>query len=109
MTLLELEPRFIKIIDETTSCDVDDIKEADSVVFSCPECYRKNNNSLVGVHSILCHQPHVPNTKQPRPGRWFFEGSGLQDLTLRNASSSIFLQGDCKAHFWITNGQIKFA
>jgi len=106
MRLSELEPQFLKITSPTTFQDVDAIADADGVIFLCPVCFRANGGS-VGTHSVICWQPHVPQTIPPTPGRWNFVGTGYGDLTLRAGSSSIALTGDgCKAHFFITNGEI---
>jgi hypothetical protein len=110
MRLTDLEPRFLKIIDERSWRDVEGIADADGVFFVCPLCLQNQNGSRPGVHAVICWRPHVPQTITPVPGRWEFIGNGLDDLTLTAGSSSIFLTGPgCGAHFWITNGEIKFA
>jgi hypothetical protein len=108
MRLLELEPRFLKITapDEWDTKDIG-IAEADGIIFLCPVCFVTNNGN-VGTHSIICWKPHVPLERSPGPGRWNFLGTGFEDITLQAGSSSIFLTtADCKAHFHITNGEIK--
>lgn len=106
MKLTELEPQFVKVIDERTFQDVDDVAQADGIIFVCPKCI-VTLGGRAGAHSVLCWQPHVPQTIRPVPGRWNFVGSGYGDLTLRAGSSSIALTGEgCQAHFWITNGEI---
>jgi hypothetical protein len=42
----------------------------------------------------------------PTPGRWDFQGTGLQDLTLVAGSSSVLLTGGCRAHFFVRDGEI---
>jgi hypothetical protein len=106
MKLQELNPHFLKIVDDRTNHRVDNIKEADGLLFLCPVCFEKNNGA-VGTHSIICWQPHVPQTRSPKPGRWNFIGTGYNDLTLQAGSSSILLKGDCGAHFFIKNGEIQ--
>jgi hypothetical protein len=107
MKLTELNPQFLKILDERTFQHTDDIAEADGMCFLCPVCF-VTNNGTVGTHSCICWQPRVPQTINPIPGRWNFSGTGYSDLTLTAGSSSILLQGEgCKAHFFITNGEIK--
>lgn len=108
MRLTDLEPNFLHI--ETKSrfryLNVA-MAEADGIQFVCPKCLMDNGGNRPGVHSIICWQPHVDASMSPGPGRWSFEGSGYHDLTLRAGSSSILLTGDgCKAHFFITNGEI---
>lgn len=106
MRVTELEPQFVKIIDERTTQDVDDIASADGIMFVCPKCII-TLGGRAGAHSVLCWQPHVPQSRTPGPGRWNFIGTGYSDLTLLAGSSSIALTGDgCKAHFWITSGEI---
>ena len=108
MKLTELQPDFLKVVNDHEFKIVDDIKDADGISFLCPVCYAANGNSSVGTHSVICWQPHVPQTINPQPGRWNFLGTGHEDLELKNGSSSILLNGGCKAHFFIRNGEIKF-
>lgn len=84
----------------------DDITTADGIEFLCPVCF-KANGGKVGTHSSICWRPHVPQTVNPKPGRWEFRGTGYEDITLYARSSSVFLTtAPCKAHFHITNGDI---
>jgi hypothetical protein len=106
--LTELEPQFLKIESDTLFRHVDTIGEADGIAFVCPLCLRNQQMSRPGVHSVICWQPRVPQTIPPTPGRWSFSGTGYEDLTLTAGSSSILLQGGCGAHFWITNGEIRW-
>lgn len=108
MELSQLEPEFLKIIDENTNKRIDDITQADGIVFLCPVCFKNNGNSNIGTHSIICWQPHVPQERTPKPGRWKFEGTGYEDLSLVAGSSSILLNGGCNAHFFIRKGKIEF-
>lgn len=109
MRLTELHPKFLKIKDERTYSITDELIGCDGVDFLCPVCFAANGNSSKGTHSIICWQPHVPQTHHPIPGRWNFQGTCYEDLTLVAGSSSIFLtEADCKAHFFIRNGNIEF-
>lgn len=133
--LLDLEPRFIRrevrvearryvradavhpdgpFTDEdfeertgphTYLINVDTVAEADGVIFLCPKCFTANGGS-VGTHSVICWRPHVPQTEDPKPGRWEFQGTGLADLTLVAGSSSVLLQGGCNAHFFVRASEI---
>jgi hypothetical protein len=106
--LTDLEAAFLKIVDGcgTTFRHVDILfPEADGIFFLCPVCF-VTNQGRVGTHGIICWKPHVPQTMPPGPGRWDFQGTGLQDLTLVAGSSSILLKGGCNAHFFIRNGEI---
>lgn len=75
------------------------------MLFLCPKCFAANGGN-VGTHSCICWRPCVPQTEDPKPGRWEFEGSGLSDLTLVAGSSSVLLQGGCDAHFFVRAGEI---
>lgn len=107
MTLRELEPQFLKHTSDTTWSHVNSITEADGIIFLCPVCFKANGGN-VGTHSIICWRPHIPQTTSPTPGRWEFQGTGYDDLTLVADSSSIFLStAPCEAHFHIRNGNIE--
>lgn len=108
MKLNELEPEFIKITGDAIERIAENITEADGILFLCPLCFQNNGNSNIGTHSVLCWQPHVPQDRDPKPGRWKFEGTGINDLTLVAGSSSILLNGGCAAHFFIRNGEIEW-
>lgn len=118
MRLTELEPRFLKIIDDRTHQYVEALADADGIMFMCPKCWTANGGP-VGTHQVICWRPHVPQTRSPVPGRWQFEGTGYHDLTLKAGSSSVLLTGDnvCLPrsadgklgpgwHGFITNGEV---
>lgn len=106
MKLLELEPRFIRIVEPGKMFrDVDLISEADGVLFLCPKCFQTNGGTI-GTHSVICWRSRVPQTEDPKPGRWEFEGTGLHDLTLVAGSRSVLLMGGCNAHFFVRSGDI---
>lgn len=109
MLLQDLNPQFLKIKDERTFQHVDTVAEADGMAYLCPVCFRNNGNSSKGTHSVISWQPHVPANMEPGPGRWNFVGTGFNDLSFVNGSSSIALTGGCNAHFFITQGKIIFA
>lgn len=108
MTLLELEPQFLKRNDDTHFQEVDTLAEADGIQFVCPKCLENNGMVRAGVHSIVCWAPSVPQTTQPGPGRWNMQGTSFRDLSLVAGSSSVLLTGEggCHAHFFVTNGEI---
>ena len=106
MKLTELEPEFLKIIDEKTSEYVVKLEEADGVLFVCPKCLHNNGYKREGVHSVICWEPNVPQTRDPKPGRWVMQGTGFADLTLVAGSSSVLLTDGCRAHFYVRNGEI---
>jgi hypothetical protein len=85
---------------------VDRIADADGVGFLCPKCF-KTNGGRVGTHAVVCWRPRVPPDVDPKPGRWEFVGTGLDDLTLVAGSSSVLLSGPCGAHFHVRGGAIE--
>lgn len=105
MRLTELDPHFLKVVAEDTFRRLDEIAQADGVMFLCPKCFVANNGPI-GTHSVICWAPHIPQTRLPNPGRWSLQGTGYEDLTLVAGSSSILLKGGCNAHFWIRDGSI---
>ena len=106
MRLADLNPRFLKDIDERNSKFVHDIADADGIMFLCPKCFTENGGAA-GTHSVICWRPHVAQSRFPIPGRWEFEGSGFADLSLVAGSSSVLLTGGCAAHFFVRVGQIE--
>src|ERR1044072_6701128 len=109
MKLKDLEPKFLKITDDVTCRELDELPDVDGIRFLCPLCLKNSGGSNIGVHSIICWRPHVPLSDKPGPGRWEFHGTGFEDLELIAGSSSISLEGGCRAHFFIRNGEIQFA
>lgn len=108
MKLAELEPEFLKRIDDRqyrrdASISMED---ADGIRFLCPVCFKANNGPR-GTHSVICWRPRVPAEVSPGPGRWEFAGTGLGDLSLVAGSSSVQLLGGCRAHFFVKNGAIE--
>ena len=89
---------------------VETIPEADGLAFMCPKCFVTHGGS-VGTHWVVCWRPHVPPEVEPKPGRWEFLGTSLDDLTLKAGSSSILLggEGGCQAHFFIEGGGVRMA
>ena len=113
MKLLELEPQLLKIDSYEGEgarrwAHVDELAGADGVIFLCPVCYIANGGR-VGTHSVICWRPRVPQSINPVPGRWEFEGASLEDLTLVAGSSSVLLMDGCRAHFFVRAGEIVLA
>ena len=103
--LRDLQCEFLRMIDDRSWHRQDTIDGADGIVFLCPKCWLANAGPI-GTHSVICWQPHVPQTIRPTPGRWNLVGTGIDDLTLIAGSSSIALLGDgCKWHGFIRNGE----
>jgi hypothetical protein len=114
IALTNLDPHFLKIIDEKSHKFVNVLlSEADGLRFLCPLCYIANNGP-VGTHLIICWKPSVPQTFVPGPGRWDLIGTNFHDLSLVAGSSSILIGNGsnilsedkcCNAHFHIINGK----
>lgn len=107
MRLTELEPTFVKRISDHEFFTVENLILADGICFLCPKCFQEKGDSK-GVHSIICWAPNVPQTTSPTPGRWEMLGTGFEDLELKAGSSSVLLDGGCRAHFFIRNGEVLF-
>lgn len=105
LKLADLEPKFLKILDDRTEQMQDEIAGADGLWFLCPKCFTANKGR-VGTHGVICWRPHVPQTRSPRPGRWEFTGTGFNDLSLVAGSSSVKLMGGCEWHGFVTNGEV---
>ncbi len=106
MRLNDLEPKFLKIESGKQYKYVDSIVGADGIMFLCPKCFGEKGGRK-GTHMVICWGPEVPQTMEPRPGRWRMDGSCYDDLTLIAGSSSVLLLGGCRAHFFIRNGNIE--
>lgn len=105
MKLTELEPRFLKWIDDHHFRHDATFAEADGIMFLCPKCW-KANGGPVGTHSVICWAPKVPLTTYPVPGRWNLVGTGFADLSLVAGSSSVKLAGGCNWHGHVTAGEV---
>lgn len=88
---------------------VETLAEAQGIIFLCPKCYSEHGGP-VGTHSVICwsRARGTPDDADPRPGRWTFEGTGFEDLTVNGdppgAPRSILLYADCGWHGYITDG-----
>lgn len=103
MRLRDLDPHFMRSVDDRTSQIVETIDQAHGLRFECPVC---------GEHGIICwsRTAGTPDDRDPGPGRWRLVGTSLDDLSLMEepgASRSVLLTGGCKAHFFVTNGEIQ--
>jgi hypothetical protein len=111
MRLSELEPEFLKVIDDRTWQSKGVLlSEADGIFFLCPLCF-KNNNGAIGTHGIICWQQHIPQSENKTgPGRWNLVGTNFDDLTFIGATSnSVLLTGPgCGAHFTVNKGEIEW-
>ena len=120
MKLAELEPKFLKKDkfdpeypsdwNRGSSVNVDAPADADFMTFLCPVCFLKNDGPQ-GTHRVVIEKPHVPVTV-PGDGRWNLVGTGANDLTLKGVTSDSVLipsPPGCGAHFFIIDGEVKFA
>jgi hypothetical protein len=125
MKLIALKPRFIRRVIQPCAVGHPDcsvvsphteheyhvpcaLTAADGVRFLCPKCFAAQPDG-VGVHWVVCWRPHVPADIQPKPGRWEFVGTSLDDLSLVAGSSSVRLVGGCNAHFLVEHGDIRMS
>lgn len=106
MYLWELEPKFLRMVDERTWDTLAPMEGCDGIEFLCPKCFEANKGP-VGTHMIICWKPHVAAHIYPAPGRWDIRGTSIDDLSLVAGSSSVSLQGGCNAHFFVENGVIQ--
>lgn len=109
MRLSELEPKFVRMVEAGTRSwfeTVQTLAGAHGVKHLCPVCFLKNDGPQ-GTHSII-----TPNRNAPpawaTAGGWDMGGTGLEDLTV-DPSIQVLGEGSCKAHFFIKDGEIKFA
>lgn len=109
-TLKVLEAEFLKvesITPQTVYQRINDLSQADGIIFLCPKCYITNKGK-VGTHSVICwFVGKVPDNLSPKPGRWTPQGTGLHNLTFipsAGRSNSVLLTSGCGWHGFITNG-----
>jgi len=107
MRFAQLDPKFLKIVDNQSWRCVEEIEGADGVLFLCPKCFETNSGE-VGTHSIICWAPHIPLLPDlTGPGRWALKGTSVEDLSLVAGSSSVLLNGGCNAHFFVECGLVR--
>lgn len=113
----ELQPEFLRYEaddDRIFLPHTDDIAIAQGVGFLCPVCFAANGGPR-RTHSIICwsrsRSRGVPDSAEPGPGRWLLIGNGYGDPSLvgDGGSNSVQINTGCKAHFFVTNGEIIFA
>lgn len=106
--LSDLEARFLKSEDDRSMLIVDRLEDADGIMFLCPKCYAANGGN-VGTHSVICwFVGKVPDSLNPKPGRWTPQGTGLEDLTFvpsPGLTQSVLLTGGCNWHGFVTGGE----
>lgn len=128
MRLRELDAEFIgEYRDEPGNRGyhrVATIDGAQGVMFQCPVCAvgkergeANGRGHYKGVHYVICwfRNPRgaapVPADAQPGPGRWWAEGSSLDDLTFTHGEpslpKSVQLTGGCNWHGYVENGEAR--
>lgn len=114
MKLTELEPEWVRYVDEAHRQRLEDpatLADAHGILFLCPVCF-KFKDGPIGTHSVLCwfRDRGVPDSAQPGPGRWAVSGTGFADLTLQPSVQLLPPEmkcGDQPAwHGFITNGEV---
>jgi hypothetical protein len=93
---------------------VETLAEAQGVMFQCPKCAagkpieeEDGRRFVRGAHMVLCwfNGRGVPDSQQPKPGRWNPSGAGLDDLTfVPPGAVSVQLLGGCDWHGFVSNG-----
>jgi hypothetical protein len=87
---------------------VENLVQADGVMFVCPKCYAALGRRE-GAHSVICwFVGKVPDHVTPGPGRWTPAGTGLDDLTFVPGSPpraiSVLLTAGCGWHGFVVSG-----
>lgn len=99
----------------------DTLEGAQGVMFQCPKCAdglergeEDGRQFFRGAHYVICwfRNPRgaepVPADATPGPGRWWAEGTGLDDLTFTHGepsmAKSVLLTAGCGWHGFVENG-----
>lgn len=118
MRLRDLDARFLRHTGETWD-HVDELAEADGVMFQCPLCAvgkpvaiddDGGGRGVAGAHYVVCwFVGRVPDEVDPKPGRWTPKGTGIDDLTFVPGeppqSVSVLLTSGCKWHGFVRDGE----
>ncbi len=124
MRLLDLDAHFLGKYNEVDKShyQLDSIENAQGVMFQCPKCSigkeksqetkdGKTRRFVKGAHYVICwfanprNSPRVPDDASPGPGRWYFEGDSLDNLTFTGPGAcSVLLTSGCGWHGFIKNG-----
>lgn len=84
-SLLELRAEFIAFHRRYGMKVVKTLDEAQGLIFLCPACFEKNDGAR-GTHSVICWTKNVTKDLgfNDRHHRYRFEGTGLDDLSLKD-------------------------
>lgn len=94
------------------------IDKAQGIMFQCPKCAEgkptggnQHRRFVRGAHYVLCwfanprKASRVPDDAYPKPGRWNFEGTSIDDITFVGpGAASVLLTGGCGWHGFVKNG-----
>lgn len=125
MRLRDLDGEFIRLTKDGGNSSFDaeghalDLAEAQGVMFQCPKCatgkeageeldpFRGPRRFVRGAHHIICWFAGrgVPDSADPKPGRWNPSGTGLDDLTFVGpGAASVLLTMGCGWHGFVKGG-----
>lgn len=125
MKLRDLDARFVRYTKTGGHTDFDenehllDFAEAHGIMFQCPKCaagceireeldpWYGKRRSAVGAHYVQCWFAGrgVPDSADPKPGRWHPSGTGIDDLTFMGpGAASVLLTSGCGWHGFVKNG-----
>lgn len=122
MKLRDLDAHFIGKWTKNSYRRLPGIHRAQGVVFQCPKCAEgleqgeeDGRRFYRGAHYIICwfRNPRgakpVPDDADPKPGRWWAEGTCIDDLSFTLGDppikNSVLLLGGCKWHGFVENGE----
>lgn len=127
MRLRDLDAEFIQHIAPNPDMPhggyrrVGTLEDAQGIVFQCPKCAigcdpgeEDGRRFVRGAHYVLCWfrnprtLPPVADDVDPKPGRWWAVGTGIDDLTFDFGTppiaKSVLLLAGCGWHGFVTNG-----
>lgn len=98
------------------------IDGAQGISFQCPACAvgkergeEDGRGHYKGAHYVICWfrnprgAPPVPADATPGPGRWWAEGTSIDDLTFTHGeppmAKSVQLNGGCNWHGFVERGE----
>lgn len=85
---------------------VETLDAADGIEFLCPKCFAACGGKI-GCHMVICwFENKVSDDAEPKPGRWWPTGTGLDALSFvpHSHSNSVLLLGGCGWHGFVTLG-----
>jgi hypothetical protein len=101
MKLIDLAPRFIKLVAPLAYEHTDNVREADGLQLQCPACHwadARTGGDCCRAHAM---------TIWGNPERWQFVGRSYRDLSLMAGRVMVTLEGN-HARFYIRAGKVDF-